>query len=340
MLLETSITRSTALLNANRIVEAEIGLRGALLVADRMGDTFAALRTRNNLLGALERVDLEPTLALTREMYDIAQRFGQRTWVQQAIGTGAWSSFDAGRWDDWITEMADEEPMAAELYRHWFRCERAIRMAHRGHVVEAIPIVEEALASEAVLASIQATVLTRVRLAEIRMLEGRWAEAFEGAREGWGLTEAAPGTIGLALHAAVAAGDQERLREAVAAADGLEEQPISVAVRQIGGVYLALMGGRWSDARTGFIAAVRTLEATHYRRVLASFQMAVGHGARDRFPEAAQAMQDAESFFAERGAHAVVASYQARAAQADATLVSEWTQRPDPGSRTRNLPVP
>jgi len=107
----------------------------------------------------LERTDidgrehLEAALALTREMYDIAQRFGQRTWVQQAIGAGASSSFDAGHWDDWIPEMADEEPMAAEFYRHWFRCERAIRMAHRGHVAEAIPIVEEALAPKAVLAS-------------------------------------------------------------------------------------------------------------------------------------------------------------------------------------------
>jgi len=88
LLLETSITRSTALLNAGRSIEAEIGLRGALLVADRLGDTFAALRTRNNLLGVLEPGDLEATLALTREMYDIAQRFGQRTWVQQADRRG------------------------------------------------------------------------------------------------------------------------------------------------------------------------------------------------------------------------------------------------------------
>ena len=134
VVLETSITRSTALLNIGRLDEGEIGLRGAVVVADRMGNTFAGLRARNNLLGVLEPVDLEATLALTREIYDIAQRFGQRTWVQQAISSGSSSSFDAGDWDAWITEMADEEPMAAELYRHWFHCEQAIRMAYRGDI--------------------------------------------------------------------------------------------------------------------------------------------------------------------------------------------------------------
>jgi len=337
VLLETSITRSTALLNAGRSIEAEIGLRGALVVADRMGDTYAALRTRNNLLGVLGPTDLEATLALTREMYDIAQRFGQRTWVQQAIGTGASSSFDAGNWDDWIPEMVDEEPMAAELYRHWFGSERAIRMAYRGHVADAIPILEEALASTAVLSSVQATVGIRVSLAAIRMLEGRWAEAFEGTREGWGLTEAAAGSIGLAMLAAVAGGDRERLREAVAAAEGLEDQqPISVAVRQMGGVCLALLDGRWSDARTGYAAATLTLEATHYRRVLATFRMAVGHIASDRFPEAVEALRDAESFFAERGADTVVADYRARAATAQAISSTGHTGRAVP---TRDVGV-
>ena len=67
VILETSITRSTALLNIGRLDEGEIGLRGAVVVADRMGNIFAALRARNNLLGVLEPVDLEATLALTRE---------------------------------------------------------------------------------------------------------------------------------------------------------------------------------------------------------------------------------------------------------------------------------
>jgi len=265
---------------------------------------------------------------LTREMYDIAQRVGQRRWVQQAIGVGASSSFDAGHWDEWIPEMVDEEPMAAEFYRHWFRSERAIRMAYRGHVADAIPILEEALASTAVLSSVQATVGIRVSLAAIRMLEGRWAEAFEGTREGWGLTEAAAGSIGLAMLAAVAGGDRERLREAVAAADGLEDQqPISVAVRQMGEVCLALLDGRWSDARTGYSAATLTLEATYYRRVLASFRMAVGHIASDRFPEAVEALRDAESFFAERGADTVVADYRTRAATAPATSSTGHSSR-------------
>jgi tetratricopeptide (TPR) repeat protein len=340
VLVETSITRSTALLNARRFLEGEIGLRGALLAADRLGDTFAALRARNNLLGALEPVDLEATLALIREMYDIAQRFGQRTWVQQALGSGAAIAFDAGRWDDWIAEIGEEEPMATEVYRLWFRSELAIRMAYRGQIADALAIIEQALASDAVTASVQAMATQHHVLAEIRMLEGRWDEAFEGTREGWGLSEIAHNSVRLAMFAAVAAGDLERLHEALAVADRFEDaQPMSVAVRQMGDVFVAIMAGRWSDARTGFIPAVGTLETTHYRRVLAGFQMAVGHLADDRFPEAADALSEAGSFFAERGAGSVVTSYRAMAARAEAVAVGGQVDRPDAAARWRDAPV-
>ena len=281
-----------------------------------MGNTFAGLRARNNLLGVLEPVDLEATLALTREIYDIAQRFGQRTWVQQAISSGSSSSFDAGDWDAWVTEMADEEPMAAELYRHWFHCEQAIRMAYRGDIAGATRIFEEALASPAVLASFQISVAARIRAAHLRMLEGRFADAFDATREGWAQVESATDAIGLALLTAMAAGDRERLREAVVATEGLDEQPTSVALRQMGAVYLALIEGRWSEARSGFAVAMRQLEAIHHLRVLAAFRMAVGHLAGDRFPEAIDALRDAETFFTERGADTVVANYRARAATA------------------------
>ena len=336
VILETSITRSTALLNIGRLDEGEIGLRGAVVVADRMGNTFAGLRARNNLLGVLEPVDLEATLALTREIYDIAQRFGQRTWVQQAISSGSSSSFDSGDWDAWITEMADEEPMAAELYRHWFHCEQAIRMAYRGDIAGATRIFEEALASPAVLASFQISVAARIRAAHLRMLEGRFADAFDATREGWAQVESATDAIGLALLTAVAVGDRERLREAVVATEGLDEQPTSVALRHMGAVYLALIEGRWSEARSGFAVAMRQLEAIHHLRALAAFQMAVGHLAGDRFPEAIDALRDAETFFTERGADTVVANYRARAATA-ATLPS--TGRTVGAKSTRDVGV-
>jgi hypothetical protein len=114
---------------------------------------------------------------------------------------------------------------------------------------------------------------------------------------------------------------------------------MSIAVRQMGEVFLALIGGRWSDARTGFIVATRTLEATHYRRVLAGFQMAVGHLAENRFPEAADALTEAASFFAERGADAVVTSYRAAAARAESAVVSQQTDHHDAGARGRDVPV-
>jgi predicted metal-dependent hydrolase len=104
----------------------------------------------------------------------------------------------------------------------------------------------------------------------------------------------------------------------------------------MGGVCLALVEGRWSDARIEYAAATLTLEATHYRRVLAAFRMAVGHIAGDRFPEAVEALRDAESFFAERGADTVVADYRARAATAQAISSTGHTSRAVP---TRDVGV-
>ena len=145
VLVHTLITKATAQLNDGLLIEAEVGLRGAIVVADRLGDPMASLRARNNLLGLVEPVSLDDHLMLIREMYEIAQRFGQRTWVQQAIGVALSSSFDAGRWDDWIDEMREEEPQASEFYRQWYRSETARRMAYRGQVAEADRIVVENL---------------------------------------------------------------------------------------------------------------------------------------------------------------------------------------------------
>jgi hypothetical protein len=47
--------------------------------------------------------------------------------------------------------------------------------------------------------------------------------------------------------------------------------------------------------------------------VLAALQLAVGHLAGDRFPEAAEALRAADAFFSNRGAERVVSDYRAKA---------------------------
>ena len=155
---------------------------------------------------------------------------------------------------------------------------------------------------------------------EFRMLEGRWADAFEIARQGWDETEVASSALALSLFASAAAADVDRLREAVEAVDLrlTDPQPMSVATRQIGTTFQALLDGRWDDGRYAYAAASRTLEATRNLQVLTQLRLAVGHLAGDRFPEAAEGLREAGSYFAERGAGGVVPAYRAAATSSPA----------------------
>ena len=210
VLVETLITRATAKLNAGSIVEAEVGLRGAIVVADRLGDPMAALRARNNLMGIIWPVSLESALVLCREMHDIGIRFGQRTWINQATGTALGASFDIGRWEDWLDEMREAEPDASEFYVMWFRSEMARRIAYRGRTSEALGITEEILASEVVQNSGQGSAGIEQLTGEFAYLEGRWNDAYEIGRRGWTIVEIREGSLRESSFAAVAAADLER----------------------------------------------------------------------------------------------------------------------------------
>ena len=101
VLVNTLITKGSTLLYLGRLTEAEAVLRGSVVLADRLGDPMAMLRARNNMAGLIEAHSVSAVLELDREVFEIAQRFGERTWVQQAIGMGLMASMEAGRWEDW-----------------------------------------------------------------------------------------------------------------------------------------------------------------------------------------------------------------------------------------------
>ena len=315
MLVETIITKATSQLNAGFLLEAEVGLRGAIVVADRLGEPMAALRARNNLAGLIWPVSLEAALALCRELYDVATRFGQRTWINQAIGSGLGAALEIGRWDDWLDEMREAEPDASEFYAGWFRSEMARKDAYRGRSQEALAIVEEARNSEVVKNSGQASAGLEQLTGEIVYLEGRWDDAYEIGRRGWAINEVKDLSLDLSLLAAAAAADlgrTEAVNDAIST-NLVNEFPSTIALRQMGATFKALLEGRWDDARQLFVATSRTYDGMQRYRAKALFGLTVGHLAGDRFPEAAEGLREAEAFFEDRGAGAVVATYRAKA---------------------------
>jgi hypothetical protein len=303
-LVHTIITKATSQLNAGFPLEAEVGLRGAIVVADRLGDPMASLRARNNMLGVISPTSKEAELALEREIYDIALRFGQRTWVNQAISSASGTSFDVGRWDDWLEETREAEPDASAFYASWFRVERAFRSAYFGETQEARAVIEAALASDAVRNSGQASAGVGELIGEIDFLEGRWLAAYEIGRRGWPANETTEIALQLSLLAAGAAADLERTREVNAAIATylVPDFPFWTGLGQMGAAIEASLEGRWDDARHAFVAGSRVFETMSYLRPRALFQIVIGHLAGDRFAEAIDGRREGAAFFDDRGA--------------------------------------
>jgi len=316
VLVHTLITKGSALsISTARTAEAEAVLRGAMVLADRLGEPHAMLRARNNLTGIVDPQSTQGALDLAREVFEIGQRYGERTWVQQAIGGSLTGSFEAGRWDVWQEEARVEAPDAAGFYRAWFDAEDARRLAFRGGAEEADRILAEIWKEPAVQNSAQATAGISGLEAEIRLTQGRWIEAFDASRRGWNQTDNARFATQLGQFAAVAAGDASRLRDAVQAQDAklADDLPMSLAARQIALTLTSLLDGRWEDGRATYLKARRIVEEVGNLQLLAQLQLAVGHLAGDHFSEAAQAAREAEEYFHARGADAFVATYRAHA---------------------------
>jgi class 3 adenylate cyclase len=315
VMVDTLVTKGPALVTAGRAVEAEAVLRGAIILADRLGEPHLMLRSRNNLVQVVEGQSTSGVMDISREVYEIAQRYGERTWVQQSIGVALSAGFEAGRWGEWRQEAEAELPDATSFYRWWFETEAARRLACQGRTDEAERIVNQALADQAIRDSAQASAFMAGMGAEIRMAQGRWVDAFEASRAGWGQTDVARWVTQDAQFAAAAAGDETRLQEAILAQSPVlsEGVPLSQAARQVAQALTSLLAGRWDEARTAYLEARRVIEEIGNAQMLAQLQLSVGNLAADRFSEAAEAARAAEDYFAARGADAYVAAYRAHA---------------------------
>ena len=176
-------------------------------------------------------------------------------------------------------------------------------------------VVEEARNSEVVKNSGQASAGLEQLTGEIVYLEGRWDDAYEIGRRGWAINEVQDLSLDLSSLAAAAAADlgrTEAVNEAIST-NLVNEFPSTIALRQMGATFKALLEGRWDDARQLFVATSRTFDGMQRYRAKALFGLTVGHLAGDRFPEAAEGLREAEAFFEDRGAGAVVATYRAKA---------------------------
>jgi hypothetical protein len=189
---------------------------------------------------------------------------------------------------------------------------------YRGDPRLAEAAIDETLASGIGTGSGQALTWNLAAKADAQIAQGRFAEAIETA---------APGRISSAenelpqmstLFAAAAKGDAalvaaiaEELR-----GQGFDQLPSGRGYIAAAEALGAALEGRWDDARSSQRDAETFLDEVGEGLVRARLGLALGHLAGTRYPDARRAGEEAERWFAERGAGKYVTGYRAAAATA------------------------
>ncbi|NJD27867.1 MAG: hypothetical protein FIA92_06170 [Chloroflexi bacterium] len=318
VLLETLITKGTALTSLGRVLEAEALLRGAIAISDARSNLAASLRSRNNLRVLLQWTDLHRTLQLADEVRDIARKFGIRAWVVHAVASSLDTRFRLGSWDEFDDETQAEIRDGGEFYATWLEVEQLRRQTYLGDARVTETKLLEALERPATANSAQARAWTLSAAADAVAAQGRFAEAFEMARDPRTTAAENEQSRLAALFAAAGAGDPAWIavvRDDMLA-EGMDRVPAGRGYVAAANSMIAALEGRWDDTRTARQTAVQALQAVGDDFLLARFGLALGQLAGDRLPEAAEAAGEAERWFAARGAGRYVEHYRASAARA------------------------
>jgi hypothetical protein len=142
----------------------------------------------------------------------------------------------------------------------------------------------------------------------------RFEEAWQAARSAWLATPASGEAAIVGIFAAAALGDPERIEEAVEAHRDAHGGIDQAAVDAMGAALVAALGGAWEYARASLTAAESHLGDGGAEQLgRARFRLAIGHLAAARFPEADEALAEAERWFSEHGRAGHAAAYRAAA---------------------------
>jgi class 3 adenylate cyclase/tetratricopeptide (TPR) repeat protein len=308
----TLSTLGAALPALGRRDEAVALLRGAMALADSAGHIDQALRARNNLLAsAQDDMPMSEVMPLLDEGVDMARRYGLAGLLGMHLDGRADARFVVGQWDTARRDLEEEGELPIAEGRRALLTEQLARLAAgAGDADSARLYLEEASRHAHALESTpQVAALAIYRCITLLLL----GEPEAALREVAGKSGGGQDTILLEWHAAAAAalGDQAALDAALARPRSEHHALIPrIVAHQVAAVG-ASMVSRWDEAR---VAYERTISG--YREMGYAFDAALAALAFDgylgaRFTDARQAGAEAEAWFAERGASAVVERYRA-----------------------------
>ena len=328
-MVEALVTKGTSMTTAQRSIEAEAILRGAIHLADDMGLISSGLRARNNLSGPLSFRDQAEARRMIREGYEMASRFGHRPFVYQFLYAALEADLRTGQWDDNIAELdaIEENETQWPFYRISFSGMRAMREALRGDLVSAEERLRLADATLPELQSIQSEAFVQLAWAHVLFAAGRWEEAIEHGRQAAANSNFTIDAWWITANAAAAADLRPVLVEASEGIVSLASfpGPIRDALHDVTRAALAAREGRWEEAHAGFSAATRHLidQGELYYASLAGLLWDALAAGRD--PDASEAGRNAVIFFEEHRATAFVERYRSAFVTSDAEPTQEDT---------------
>jgi class 3 adenylate cyclase/tetratricopeptide (TPR) repeat protein len=311
--LEALINRGSALSNVHRRHEAEAVLRGAIALADRHGLVAASLRARNNLASTRFTDDVDEVSRLYREAYELAARFGHRSFLYQFVFQLAEQAIRAGDWDQALTEIdaIEEAETPYPFYAAAFAAIRMIMASVRGRHEEAATHLERYRVLAEQLSSPMVDAYLQQATADLAVLRGEWELAVRAGTPALDNANTVPDAAATLVHAAVGGNLPEAL-EATSRKVGHFAEVDDVSDRWLltaGRAGFAARAGRWDEARAGYRAALDGIRAhgNLLQWALTSLDWGALGGAS--VPDAADALRDGMAFFADRGAEAVARRY-------------------------------
>ena len=311
LVLHVLVTKGTLLLALKRTREAEVVLRGAIGVAEAVGDMNELLRARNNAAPLSHYNDYRVGYADMIEGYELAARIGIRNWTAQFLGMTANAGFELGIVGQWGERLLELTADSREFYRAWALSVKATERTLAGDSASARDIIAEA--TELAAGSGQAADAFAMIASFIDITDGRFAEASDRQRrDSWDLED--DSSFRWALVAALMLGDPDRVAELAAGfpavrSTGRASEAIGatvVAACLVLGVDIPFAVESTSDARN---AVRRAMELTDQAGLLmwrAFLAIAFGRLGTGVFPEADAILAEGEAFLRERGAGATV----------------------------------
>ena len=303
-LVDVLVTKGTAQTDMANVREGEVVLRGAIKVADRLGYHTAALRARNNILGVTAEADLADVLRVVEEGYEIADRYGLRTWILQFAHVALETAFEMGDWESWVEETT--ELHATGFYGAWRLALGGLRDAFRGDLEasrDAFARADEMVGDT----SSQANAAIGAHRAGLAAASCDWAAVLPYARLGWEHHDPAPIAVAWGVTAGLAAAEPNWLGEAAERIARFEKRGrLWHGLREYFETAEALLDGRLADARVHYLRAREALNDVGAHFWLAVMNVGVGARGGDEFRDASSA---ADKFFARLGAQAFVERY-------------------------------